>query len=1445
VAQRTLELILKVAVQSSNELERLKQELLNLSNVPLDKIDDGLKSVGDAAGQSEGKVGKFRGGLDAIGGLTGKIAGIGAAFFGIQAAIQGAISASTAFYTATIGANEQLNSQLLSSQTNLASATRIFKDGVEITDPTAKIKASRESLEAALKQIEKDTQNLVGVTSADVNQLFQITLQNAALLNNQAGKLDKSLNSPIKAATQLTKGWAASLKVIGVPLDQAGQEINSILKGTVDQNSILAKNLNITNAQVNQWKAQGKLVEELDKRLQTFVAGNAIAANSIEGISSNIKDFFQIFARELGKPFLQPTINALNGVFQALNANKDSILGFITQLGTQAIAVVQQVAGVIGQVAMGIAQPFINQFEAIKGALQGYFAGIGQGLSSAFAGMAPAIDAVKNTFAAFSQLVANFIVNYAATLGQVLGSIANAFGSVFSAAVVIAGAALRGLIGLFDALINNPITAFLLNTLGQAFALLGNAIAAVLNPLTMLFEGLVNVVGGVLGPIMNLFGSMVGAIVPAQGAFAALGQAFGAIGQALKPATDAFGSLMGVLGVFAQAIGQAIGPPIQMLFSILVAGAQKIGGFVASAFKKLFSDMTPIPPMLGVVAVGFQAVGKVAGAVATAFQSAGKVIGEKIQWVTDQIKGLVNNPAFQAFAKAIGVDVDQLRKSLDDLNKKQAETGDAATEAAKKQAEAAKGGKGELEIKAQNLRKLGTSYEQLAEQAANAQRSIAEQGGGDSKQMEDSVKQLMEVTQQQLELGQITDAEAQKRLEAIANNSVVAVDSQQKAQEQLSKIRQDALQDQTADIDAEIKAVEAGVNAKEIDEVEGAKRIGALKKQQIDAQLKDVKDAITAETAAIKAGRGSKEKLEDLTRKQTTLEADKKNTDTSTAEAQAKAETDARKEQLDIQKANIAAQQAEVEALVAGGQLSDVEGAKQVTALKKQELELQLADIAAQIEAAKKLKDDDKVQLLQAQQSKARADLQKAEVDGRKRIQDAQFKEIEKQEKRTTDLVKTAEAERKAAIDVMVAQGLMDREQAENQKLALTQNSLKKELAAERTSLASLSAISGPEAQEKQLASRRRIAELTSQIAKNEIEQQVRLIDQAAKVIQNRFTAASQSLQPALNVLDAMGKALDNQAKLLSARKDLMKSTNDLIQSQYAIAAELVESAVDENATEAEKKEAAEEARKLKLEAKDAEIAALQQSLALELESFDFEQQKTRLLLQQEQIRLRIQRIEAAANTAKAQAELQKIIAQRGSPAEIQAAQLTLQASQVKESGLGQQEALLGQQAQQGEAIFAMQSRSLARQQDVQILRLQADRAKLTEDKEDDRIVRDQAISFARGNRTAAAQPVQLGLPAMEIPALPPSVGSVMQPPRATGAIAQSPMGQQAEALKQLNDGIAGLKSGVGNSPIQPTFNNFFDGNKPTQAAKTVEKQFLGVLDRVVNQAGQKLKGGN
>lgn len=272
---------------------------------------------------------------------------LNAAYELFQVALEGIQGVAVGLYNALIDSNERLNAELLKSQTNLASNLRIYRDGTEIIDITEKITATQEILRESLQQIEVDTRNLVGVTTDEVNGVFQVLLQNSQSFIGQS----KEFSNPIEAATASTKNWAAALGTLGLPLEQANQEIRSILTGDVNNpDSIIAKSLQISREQYDQWVANGELIDQLNAKLEVFTAGNALAARSIAGVTSNIQSLFEDTARLVGAPLLEPVVDSLNAVYKILNDNLD----LFQELSEGAVSELVGLMGTLQEVAGGL-----------------------------------------------------------------------------------------------------------------------------------------------------------------------------------------------------------------------------------------------------------------------------------------------------------------------------------------------------------------------------------------------------------------------------------------------------------------------------------------------------------------------------------------------------------------------------------------------------------------------------------------------------------------------------------------------------------------------------------------------------------------------------------------------------------------------------------------------------------------------------------------------------------------------------------------------------------------------------------------------------------------------------------------------------------------------------------------------------------------------------------
>jgi hypothetical protein len=294
------------------EIRRLQEELKRTKAAAQDV------NAGATAGSGQA-IAAVKGQTESTKGLGGSVTELASKYFLVTQALQAVMGVGKAVYGSLIQQNVELQQQLLGTQSSLAATNKVIAGGVEITDPTKAIQALEGPVNAAVERIRKGSLELVGVTSAELIPIFQ----NIA---GQSGQIGASLED----SAELTLKFAAALGTLNIPLQQQRQEISSIIQGNITQDSILAKTLNISNAQVQSWKAQGTVVAELNKRLETFKAGNALAAQTIGGISSNIQELFQNITLEAGKPLTEEIAKDLGDFYKFLNDNKDEIQDFVT-----------------------------------------------------------------------------------------------------------------------------------------------------------------------------------------------------------------------------------------------------------------------------------------------------------------------------------------------------------------------------------------------------------------------------------------------------------------------------------------------------------------------------------------------------------------------------------------------------------------------------------------------------------------------------------------------------------------------------------------------------------------------------------------------------------------------------------------------------------------------------------------------------------------------------------------------------------------------------------------------------------------------------------------------------------------------------------------------------------------------------------------------------------
>lgn len=325
-----------------------------------------VQIVISAADRASGVIATVGDNVAFLGGLLAKlspaaqtITAISFAFNQVTAAIatvKAAFGALNSLYSSFIGINVQLEEQLLATQSTLAATNQIKIDGIEITDPTEKIKALEKPISEALEGVRRDSLELVGVTSDQLVPIFQLI----------AGE-SSAINATLEDTKDLTVDFAAALGTMNIPLAFARQEILSILKGQVNQDSDLAKSLGITNEQVALWRQQGTVVEELRTRLETFRAGNALAAQTIGGVTSNIQEVFETIARKAGEPLLDPLVAQIGKFYQFLSDNQKAFEAFFIGITTGLIEVMEPGIAAAGRFASSI----VGLFKTLSGLVSG------------------------------------------------------------------------------------------------------------------------------------------------------------------------------------------------------------------------------------------------------------------------------------------------------------------------------------------------------------------------------------------------------------------------------------------------------------------------------------------------------------------------------------------------------------------------------------------------------------------------------------------------------------------------------------------------------------------------------------------------------------------------------------------------------------------------------------------------------------------------------------------------------------------------------------------------------------------------------------------------------------------------------------------------------------------------------------------------------------------
>jgi TP901 family phage tail tape measure protein len=387
-----------------------------------------------------------------------------------------------------------------------------------------------------------------------------------------------------------------------------------------------------------------------------------------------------------------------------------------------------------------------------------------------------------------------------------------------------------------------------------------------------------------------------------------------------------------------------------------------------------------------------------------------------------------------------------------------------------------------------------------------------------------------------LDNGTLNEEQAIEKLQAIRSASGNDSTAGKAAASEIIAIKKNALEAEVATIQAGIAEIDAARASGKITEVKAEKATTILKQDEMRKRIKLAEEEVNLSTGTDKT-----KAVANLRKLNAELEKEQ-----AESRKRIKAlEKQERDEKLATELAQIAAQVAKIEALKAGGRLSDVDAEEKLTALKIEELE-------KQAEAARKNADaeDDpkKKEKLRADADKANADVEKAQADSAARILAIKVKALEEESAKALALVKAAEQERSNAIQRSLNAGQKRQEDASRERLDNQRETIQKEIKASEEAerkLADLeSSISNPkelkEFQKKKLEAASKTAGAIGKLLENEAQQQELTRQTIIRGIEREQAARSQAIDLQIaqfNRAKAARDAATTSAELGSAKE--------------------------------------------------------------------------------------------------------------------------------------------------------------------------------------------------------------------------------------------------------------------------------------------------------------------
>lgn len=169
-----------------------------------------------------------------------------------------------------------------------------------------------------------------GLAKTQLDKLRIAGIQTAATTEDLVTTFEEAVGAGLAVGLTLDQIRVFSIQVaqaaaaIHLPMNQLQQETRSILQGTIDRNSRIAKALSLTNAEVNLAKQQNRLADLLNEKFKAFTIAGIESVKTFAALRTNIQDAFSVLAGQATFPLFESLrkagLDALSQIFDFRSA---------------------------------------------------------------------------------------------------------------------------------------------------------------------------------------------------------------------------------------------------------------------------------------------------------------------------------------------------------------------------------------------------------------------------------------------------------------------------------------------------------------------------------------------------------------------------------------------------------------------------------------------------------------------------------------------------------------------------------------------------------------------------------------------------------------------------------------------------------------------------------------------------------------------------------------------------------------------------------------------------------------------------------------------------------------------------------------------------------------------------------------------------------------------